>query len=470
MLIRNAEVWGFGPADVRIEDARVSALRPAGSLLGKQRVIEANGGLLLPGLHDHHIHLAALAAKRASIWSGPPEVTTPEQLAAALNIPGGGWIRGIGYHDSVMGLPTARELDRLVAHRPLRIQHRSGRLWLLNSLALERLLERGPAPPGLDRSTGHLFDEDAWLRAALASSPPSFAEVSRELAKFGVTGVTDMSPANDAAMAEHFAAEMTSGALSQRVALAGKLELAQAAAGPWRLGPAKLHLHESALPDFADASAFIAAAHAQDRPVAVHCVSEVELVFALAAIEAAGARPGDRIEHASVASDELVARVAELGLQVCVQPNFVAERGEEYLRDVEPRHVPELYRVRSFAEAGVTLAGGSDAPFGSPDPWASMAAAISRSTLAGAVIGRDEALSPEQALELHLTDPLDLTQERRIEPGAPADLCLLHRGWSQSRCELNAALVRATWISGRLVHDGVDQPPIESGARADPLT
>ena len=34
-------------------------------------------------------------------------------------------------------------LDRLVPDRPLRIQHRSGRMWLLNSAALSELLDRG---------------------------------------------------------------------------------------------------------------------------------------------------------------------------------------------------------------------------------------------------------------------------------------------------------------------------------------
>ena len=461
MLIRNAEVWGHGRADVLIEDGRIAQVLPSLSTSGR-RIIEAHGAALLPGLHDHHIHLAALAAKRASVWCGPPQVTTRDQLAQALARPGDGWIRGIGYHDSVMGLPSAAELDELVPSRPLRIQHRSGRMWLLNSAALEMLLQKGSPPPGLEIEagsyTGRLFDEDDWLRITLAAAPPAFAAIGAELARYGITGITDMTPRNDPAMAAHFAAEMASGALPQHVVLAGALSLADAS-GPWRLGPAKLHLHESALPDFDAAAAFIAAAHAQDRGVAVHCVSEVELVFALAAFEAAGTRRGDRIEHASVASDELVARIAALGLQVCVQPHFIAERGDDYLRDVEPRHHAELYRLRAFADAGVALAGGSDAPYGLPDPWTAMAAAVMRRTPAGVAIGADEALSPEEALALYLADPADLTRQRSITVGAPADLCLLDHPWDEARGALAADRVRATWISGRLVHDGIDQAP-----------
>jgi predicted amidohydrolase YtcJ len=479
MLIRNAEVWGHGLADVRIEGGRIVSIHPSPSGEGqgvghvstsgafrtaptptpplKVRGFEANGCALLPGLHDHHIHLAGLAVRASSVWCGPPDVVSAQDLAQRLRAkPGQGWIRGIGYHDSVMGLPTARELDALVTDRPLRIQHRSGRMWLLNSRALDVLLDRRAAPPGLQRDsngyTGHLFDEDQWLRDALDSAPPDFSAISAELASFGITGVTDMSPRNDAAMAAHFAAQQKSRKLQQNCWLAGALSLADAPQGPWHLGPAKLHLHEAALPPFDDATTFIVTAHAQGRAVAIHCVSEVELVYALAAMEEAGTVPGDRIEHASVASDELIARIAALGLQVCVQPHFISERGDQYLADVEPRHHRELYRLRAFTDAGATMAGGSDAPFVSADPWIAMAAAVSRETPSGAVIGAEEALTPEEALTLYLADPADLSRTRRIAVGEPADLVLLNHPWAEARTRLTSDLVRATFIGGDCIY------------------
>ena len=471
MLIRNADVWRTGAADVRLAGAHiveVGRLTPR----PEETMIDARGGALLPGLHDHHIHLAALAAAQSSVRCGPPEVTTEAQFTAALDRPGNGWLRAVGYHESVAGLPDALALDALVPRRPLRVQHRSGRMWLLNSLALEHLLVRSAPPPGLEREgsrfTGRLFDEDAWLRDALGSAPPDFAEVGAQLATFGVTGLTDMSPANDSAIAAHFGAERLLGHLPQRCVLAGALAL-EAAPGV-AVGPVKLHLHEAALPHFDDAVTMARSAHTAGRALAVHCTTEVELVFALALIEQAGALGGDRIEHAGIAPDNLMAEIARQGLQVVSQPHFIAERGDRYLRDVPPADHAALYRLAAFIRAGVVLAGGSDAPFGSADPWAAMRAAVSRRTADGAVIGADEALDPEAALALYLADPFDLARERRIAPGESADLCLLSLPWEKARNRLDSNDVRATWVTGSIIHQGVDQPPAQRGFGADPLT
>ena len=483
MLIRGAQIGGAphaGCQDLRLADGKIASIGQLAPLPG-EAVLEAHGGALLPGLHDHHIHLPALAARRASVVCGPPEVADAEALAAALaEAPGEGWIRGILYHESVMGLPDAAALDRLMPHRPLRIQHRSGRMWLLNSaalaIALAKGLEHGEPHPGLEREygryTGRLFDADGWLRAILGNQPPALDAVSRELAGFGVTGLTEMSPGNDAASAAYFAGEIASGRLAQHCLLAGTLELAvlrtEATAANWRLGPAKLHLHEAALPDFDATVRFIAQAHAQGRALASHCTTETELVFTLAALEAAGPQTGDRIEHAGIAPDPLIAEIARMGLAVVSQPHFIAERGDQYRADVEAADQPSLYRLHAFLEAGVVLAAGSDAPFGSADPWAAMRAAVSRTTHSGATMGAGEALSPEQALALYLADPKDLSRQRRIATGVPADLCLLSQPWQVARSRLSASDVRATLVAGRIIHPPLDQRINEAPVQRHP--
>ena len=57
----------------------------------------------------------------------------------------------------------------------------------------------------------------------------------------------------------------------------------------------------------------IDAAHRSGRPVALHCVSLVAAAVALAAWDAAGARPGDRMEHGAVLPPDVVGRLADSG-------------------------------------------------------------------------------------------------------------------------------------------------------------
>jgi predicted amidohydrolase YtcJ len=463
MLIRGAELETGVIADLRVERGVVTAI---GQLEPHEDETSyaARGGLLLPGLHDHHIHVAAVAASLTSVRCGPPEVADGDAFTACLRQPGDGWLRATGYHESVAGMLDAITLDRIVAHRPVRVQHRSGRMWFLNSAGLDTLLAHRLPPPGLerdgDRHTGRLFDEDVWLRQALGSEPPSFAQVGAMLAQMGVTGLTEMSPGNDGLIGSHFIRETANRALPQRVLLAGTLELSELdSTDRVQVGPAKLHLHETNLPTLEDVTDFIRRGHERGRNVAIHCATEVELVFALAALAEAGTAVGDRIEHASVAPDSAVADIASCGLAVVTQPHFIHERGDDYLADVEADGRPLLYRLRAFLDAQVPLAAGSDAPFGGCDPWASMAAAVARRTQRGRRICESEALTPEEALDLYLRAPQALEQRRRVMVGMAADLCLLDRPWQQARTALSSACVRATFIDGRLIFDRVDQSP-----------
>lgn len=480
MLIRDAEIYKQGVADLRIEGRTIVAIGNLAPRPGEP-VIKAHGGAFLPGLHDHHIHLAGLAVRDASVACGPPQVSDLDDLAAALALPGKGWLRGVGLCESVLDgkLPDAAMLDAIVSDRPLRIQHRTGRMWFLNSAALDELLRRAAPPPGLERDgaryTGRLFDEDRWLQGALGGSPPDFGKTSARLASFGITGLTDLSPANDAPIAAHFAAQQNDGALRQSVVLGGALSLTEASLDTGvpdglRLGPAKLHLHESALPDFDETCRWIAQAHDQGRCVAVHCVTEVELVFTLALFEATGTQAGDRIEHASVVPPALIQAIAALDIAICVQPQFVAAHGDRYLAELEPACHQDLYRLRSLRDAGLVLAGGSDAPYGNADPWSAMHAAVHRRTTAGVSFTREETLTPEQALALYLCDPLELRRERPVAVGEPADLCLLDRPWQAARVRLDARDVRITIASGRVVHQSIDQPPIQRLSCIEPTT
>jgi predicted amidohydrolase YtcJ len=323
-----------------------------------------------------------------------------DDLARALRNPDGrGWLRGVGYHEVVAGELDRWKLDALVPDRPVRIQHASGKAWFVNSAAAELLaLDRQTTLEGVERddlgrATGRLFRLDRWLRERLAATdPPALARTSRALAAHGVTGVTDTSPDNDPATATLLLGAQAEGALLQRVRLMGGEGLSGLRdSDRLEVGELKILLDEDRLPDLDQLVARVRAAHEAGRGVAFHCVSRVELVYALHALDAAraggycrdaesGAVPSDRIEHASVTPPDLFPILRDLGVTVVTQPGFIAERGDRYLVEAESDERPHLYRLRSFIDAGIGLGLSSDAPYGAFDPWAAMRAARDRRT------------------------------------------------------------------------------------------
>ncbi len=455
MLIRRAELLDLptgrcqSPVDVQVTHGTITAVRPKLPVTDGD-TIDAAGGLLLPGLADHHMHLYSAAAALNSVSCGPPYVSNTENLKTALWTATGEWIRGVGYHESVAGDLDCRWLDRHGPRKPVRIQHRTGRLWIFNGLALQRLRTAGYAGDLPD--DGKFFDLDASLFGLLSDVPP-VELMSRRYSQAGVTSLHDMTPSNDNERVTGFDQLRRSGQLRQKLRVSGQLSMATEVAAGIATGETKFHLHEDQFPDFADFCSDIAGSHDQNRGVAVHCVTEASLVFTLAALREVGAHPSDRIEHASVIPDALLTQIQEQQLLIVTQPNFVAERGDAYLVDIAREEHAYLYRDASLRQRGVTVAYGSDAPFGDCDPWSAMAAACFRTTPTGAVLGEQECVTPEQALagflgELHAPGVL-----REISVGRAADLCLLDSPWTLVREDLDSRRVRMTFIDGEQVYE-----------------
>jgi predicted amidohydrolase YtcJ len=459
LAIRNAEVEGLAGQDVFIRDGRIVEVGP--KLTSRAPEIDARGGALIPGLIDHHIHLLATAAQAESLFLDDVRSATgfAERLRAWVAVrPAGTWVRAVGYHERMAGLIGRADLDALAPDHPVRVQDQTGGLWILNSRALA-LVATGDTPPSVELGaggvpTGRIWRGDAWLRTRIGRTPPPLAAVGAALAAKGVTGVMDASASTDADAAATLADAVRAGALPQRLGLmsAGGLDRPDDAA--FAIGPLKVLLDERdllPLDEFIDRIGF---ARVQNRHVAVHCVTAAELALAMAAFAAAGSRPGDRIEHGGVIAPGAIPVLAKLRLTVVTQPGFIFERGDRYLAEVEPGEHGDLYRCASLLGAGVPVAGSSDAPYSTPDPWAAMRAAVSRRTAGGRPIGPNERVSPRDALGLFLGG-LDAPGGGvgRVAPGAAADLCLLKTPLNEALEALSADLVAAIFVGGRLAHE-----------------
>jgi predicted amidohydrolase YtcJ len=446
--------------DVLVADGRIERVGRGLAATGAETVIDGAGGALIPGLHDHHVHLQALAADRRSVdLRGRAGLDLAAALQeAAADRPAGEWVRAVGYREPPEGPADRHSLDAIVADHPVRVQHRSGALWLLNSAALDRLgLLDGTWPDGAEigadgRPTGRLYRLDRWLADRIPPAPLDLASVGRLLHRVGITGVTDATPFATGAELERLAAAVAAGELTPHVTITGAPPLDLATVPPGlAIGPAKILLPDHALPTLDELTESIATARRAGRPVAIHCVTRVALVLILTALDEVGPRPGDRLEHGSIVPAELVPDVRRLGLTVVTQPNLLAARGDDYLVDVEPADRDHLWPCATLLAAGIAVAAGTDAPFGEPDPWRLVFDAVQRRTRAGVVVGPDDRLSPARALALLLgSSDQPGGPARRVAVGEAADLCLLGTPLAAALEALPQNPVRATIIAGRL--------------------
>ena len=484
-VVIDAEIAGCGGLAVRIEDGRVIALDATARIDRRgAEVIDAAGGALIPGLHDHHVHLLALAARSTSVDLADVSaaVGVDDRLRVAVRGSrgdGAGWLRATGYDEHRHGAMDRHRLDAVCGGVPVRVQHRSGLSWVVSSTGLVELgLEvaagggtggdppsdervgfatAGRAEPGVERdadgsATGWLHRLDDWMAPRVGRVAPDLTSIGCLLAGFGITGVTDTTPVLDDGALEALVRARSAGALPQRLMVMGRADAD--GLGQWAaLGPVKLVADEHRGLDPIGMGGAIEAAHADGRAVAIHCVTRAECVSAVSALEAAGARPGDRLEHASVLPRDLDGYLAAAAVTVVTQPSFVAERGDHYLAAVDPVDRADLYRLASLRRAGVAVALGSDAPVASVDPWAAIGSAQRRETRDGRVLGADERVAASVALAGFLGAAGDPGgPSRSVVPGVAADLCLLHDPLAPALVEPGADRVRCTMIAGEIVH------------------
>ncbi|MGW0246140.1 amidohydrolase family protein [Nocardia goodfellowii] len=461
MLIRGATILGSEYTDVRVSDGLIRELGTGLHRSPGEAVLDAHGGWLLPGLHDHHVHLRALAASMESISL---ESTEPNQLAAIgarlrradAEIGAGEWIRGVNYAESGSVRLDRWAVDRMLARRPVRIQHRSGALWVLNSRACDQVGLWTCTLPGVERDaagrvTGRLWRMDDWLRERIGAQHPDLAAVSARAAARGVTGFTDATPELAQSDVEDLALAVHSGQIMQRVHCMAPPEVTAPTADRFTIGPTKIILDDAALPSFDELVATVRATHARHRPVAVHCVTRLQLALTMAVLDTAGVRPGDRIEHGAIIPAESLEWLRRNEITVVTQPHFLVARAAQYRREVAATDLPDLWRLGSLRRAGVTVAASTDAPFGSVDPWLTIRAMVDRP----AQFATGECLALPVAIGLFCGHGDSPGRLRTITPGAVADLIVLRTAHSEITEIPDDDSVATTIVGGTVVFQAI---------------
>jgi len=404
--------------------------------------VDCGGATVLPGLVDPHLHLYALAASAVNLDCAAPAIRDVADLLAALrararNLPAGEWLRGEGLDERRLGrLPTATELEAAAPRHPVRLRHRTRHASVLNRRALT-LLGR---VEGCDPRAGLVGGAENALSRLVGPVPRAIlaeglVASGRRLAAMGLTTIADATPRTYHGLAP-LRQLMAAGSFPLRV-----FAMRPVGSSPWRgggmlfPGPVKIMVEEGSRglrPGPSTLARRIAAAARSGAQVAVHCLGAATLVATVAAFAALPARyrvgRRHRLEHVAECPPPMVATIAALDLVVVTNPAFVHWRGDAYRAETSGPARRWLYRARSLAAAGVTLAGASDAPIVPASPWVGLAAARSRRTAGGHVLSIGERLGAADALALFTTgaaQSLRAPALGRLVEGGPADLIVV---------------------------------------------
>jgi predicted amidohydrolase YtcJ len=320
------------------------------------------------------------------------------------------------------------------------------------------------------RPTGRLWHAAELLHGRTRTTSAVATDVAiacEELLRRGVTTVHDASVTNDAETWALFHQLADSGSLSVRLfVMTGARNLREQASGQpatasVRRGPAKLVVDES-FGDPSETSDLMSGARHAGQSVAIHAVSEAELILALDLLQrfppVATDPTLDRIEHAAVVPDALLPEVRSIRATVVGQPALLYLRGDRYQVEFPPEQHGWLHRVGSFRDAGIAYVASSDAPVTPADPQLMLRATRLRRTLSGALMrdGQREQLSLLDALATVTSAPARVAgawpELGTLRVGAIADVVVLDpRLPAEAQPEQREPPVRMTIKDGTLV-------------------
>ena len=131
---------------VRVSDGTITAVGPAQEVAGPGgltgvNVVDLDGGTLLPGFTDAHVHpvYAGSQMRRCNLREGQTAQDYLDIIAAyAAAHPDAGWITGGGWSMDAFprGLPRREPLDTVTGNRPAFLPNRDGHGAWVNTAAL----------------------------------------------------------------------------------------------------------------------------------------------------------------------------------------------------------------------------------------------------------------------------------------------------------------------------------------------
>jgi predicted amidohydrolase YtcJ len=451
LLILGAPVWTGDPARpwadaVAVRGGRVAAAGPereVAALRGPAtRVLALDGGLVLPGFADAHVHTAAggLELAQCDLHGVEPEAYPATVARYAAERPEAGWVLGGGWVMDAFGTagPHRSVLDAVVADRPVLLESTDGHSAWVNSRAVELagITRATPDPPrgrverdAAGEPTGALHEAAMDLVGDLAPDPgPAEWEAAVErgqahLHRLGITAWQDAAVGPEMLAAYRAVAER--GRLTGRAVAALRWDVDAGAAQLRDLVEHRRQgtlgrLRASAVKIFADGvfenrtasmlepyldgdgrpttnrgigmlgpeelARVVTALDGEGFDVHVHAIGDRAVRDTLDAFQAAAAANGRRDARHQIAHLQFVhpddrPRFRRLGVVANAQPFWSCLDG--YMRKLtlpylEPERAGWQYPWASLRRAGAVLAFGSDWTVSTANPLEEIEVAVGR--------------------------------------------------------------------------------------------
>jgi predicted amidohydrolase YtcJ len=476
-------------------DGGIAGAGGASDAPAADRVVDLDGGVLLPSFCDAHVHLPATGLYAAGMdFRGETSSGAILHAFAERARQPGAILYGGNFEDPLDRPLTAALLDDSVGERPALLARADMHSCVVSSALLRELDVAGLEGVDVaeDRPTGYLREQAAaeawrWFDASLPREQQKTAIRSAiDLAySKGVTSVHEMFVAEwrgwdsldvfrDAV--EGAALDVVLYVATDDVSRVREMGLPRIGGDyfldgsfgshtAWLTRPYDSPPPEGSPPngisyrDPGELFELFREAQASSLQMGVHAIGDAAIEQAITAWEKVAAEAGEdavrslghRIEHFECASDDHIERAAGLGLRASVQPAFDHYWGGSdglYARRIGAERALDMNRFGTMAARGLTMGAGSDSTVTPLDPFLQMA------SLRGHHV-ETERLSAAAALEMHTTGSRELADDGsagRIAPGRSADLVLVDRDPLAATIEeLRDTQVLGTWVAGERV-------------------
>jgi hypothetical protein len=523
LVLRGGRVWagkGLPPATaLAVRGERIVAVGGDSDLrpwIGRStRVVELAGRLVVPGFNDAHVHFLAGGSGLLSVdlRAARDEADLARRLGEfARGLPKGSWIlNGNWDHEAWPSrtLPTRAAVDAATPDHPVFVNRLDGHMSLANSLALRLAgVTRDTVDPDggtivrdeTGEPTGILKDNAQELVARVIPEPTreeNLRSARAALAEAACLGVTTVQDNSSIDALPTYLELRARGELTARISVWRPIEALTALKGAgvrtglgddWvRVGALKILSDGSMgagtaaffepyaddpktsgllLYPVAELRRLIREADAAGFQLAVHAIGDRANALVLDAFEEAIRVNGPRdrrlrIEHAQVVRRSDLARYRGLGVVASIQPSHAIDDMRWAEKRIGKERCRDAYSFRSFLEAGIPVAFGTDWYVEPLDPRIGLYAAVTREFTEGGPPGGwlpEERIGLEDALDLYTRGSAhaEFAEERKgtLEVGRLADLVVFARDLTRIPArEILTTPVDLTVVGGRVVYE-----------------